>query len=102
MSILRNVIVHVGRKIATSKIRKHEQIGLRKQLGKNTFQNSSVGSVTEGKYKHEVLFIFSVRDLAAAVFPTHVLVTLTQRSTSGKGTARWHSVQRLVPVASTG
>jgi len=71
--------------------KENELIWLRKLLGKNTYQNSSVCSVTKVKYKHEVLFKSSVHDLDAFVFPTLALVTLTQRSTSGKGTARWHS-----------
>lgn len=69
---------------------------VRKQLDKNAYQNSSVCSVTKGKYKHEVLFKCSVRNLDAFVFPTLVLVTLTQRSTSGKGTARWLSAALTV------
>jgi hypothetical protein len=91
MSILHNVIVYVGLKIATSKTKNHELIWFRKLLGKNTYQNSGVCSVTKAKYKHEVLFISSVHDLDAFFFLTLALVTLTQLSTSGKGTARWHS-----------
>jgi hypothetical protein len=66
----------------------HELIWLRKLLRKITYQNSSVYSITKVKYKHEVLFKSSVHDIDAFVFPVLVLVTLTQRSPSGKGIAR--------------
>ena len=56
-----------------------------KQLGKNSYKNSSVSNIRKGKQIYEVLLAC---DLASAVFPLLSLVALTQRPTSGWGTAR--------------